>query len=142
LLRRLKEDVEPDLPRKKEYVLYAPLTQQQKDLSDAVARGGIRQYLINMKGGSREPSTRSVSVATSPEPEDDDEPRLSRRLKKKPRLSYKIEMNDDKFLDDLENGRIQPDLNTDDTAEEIGQNWAMKSASKCLYGISRAFRKS
>lgn len=34
LLRRLKSDVENNLPPKKEYVLYAPLTKSQVDLYD------------------------------------------------------------------------------------------------------------
>ncbi len=134
LLRRLKEDVEPDLPPKKEYVLYAPLTQQQKDLSDAVARGGIRQYLINMKGGVEESSTPSVSEPDSSKSENEEETRSSRRLKKKPRLSYKIELNDDKFIDDLENGRTQSEWKPEETAEEVGKDWAVRSASEWIIG--------
>ena len=46
LLRRLKVDVEFDLPPKKEYVLYAPLTEKQKSVYEAVLNRSLRQYLI------------------------------------------------------------------------------------------------
>lgn len=49
LLRRLKTDVESSLPKKKEYLLYAPLTQPQKDLYDAIIKRDIRDYLIKKK---------------------------------------------------------------------------------------------
>ncbi|KAJ1951727.1 putative ATPase, partial [Dispira parvispora] len=45
LLRRLKTDVEKDLPKKREYVVYAPLTHHQKGYYDAILNGSIRQYL-------------------------------------------------------------------------------------------------
>jgi ATP-dependent DNA helicase len=132
LLRRLKEDVEPDLPLKKEYVLYAPLTQQQKDLYEAVANRGIREFLINKKQGLDEASTASTSATATPEPESDpNEPRSSRRLKKKPRPSYNIEESDRKFMNDIENGRVQQPAPVEDTVEEVGRSWALKSASAC-----------
>ncbi|CAO3701422.1 unnamed protein product [Rhizopus stolonifer] len=46
LLRRLKTDVEHSLPKKKENLLYAPLTQPQKDLYDAIIKRDLREYLI------------------------------------------------------------------------------------------------
>jgi len=49
LLRRLKKDVETNLPPKKEYLLSAPLTAQQKDLYDAVVNKTIRSFLMDKK---------------------------------------------------------------------------------------------
>ncbi|CAO3658263.1 unnamed protein product [Rhizopus stolonifer] len=49
LLRRLKTDVEHSLPKKKEYLLYAPLTQNQKNLYDAIIKRDLRDYLIKRK---------------------------------------------------------------------------------------------
>ncbi|KAG2173585.1 hypothetical protein INT43_005003 [Umbelopsis isabellina] len=46
LLRRLKVDVEKSLPRKKEYLLYAPLTKPQKELYDAIIKRDLRKYLV------------------------------------------------------------------------------------------------
>jgi ATP-dependent DNA helicase len=45
LLRRIKTDVEYDLPKKREYILYAPLTPEQKELYLEIMRGSSRSYL-------------------------------------------------------------------------------------------------
>lgn len=45
LLRRIKTDVETALPKKREYILYAPLTAEQKDLYREILNGTGRQYL-------------------------------------------------------------------------------------------------
>ncbi|PWN44391.1 hypothetical protein IE81DRAFT_345625 [Ceraceosorus guamensis] len=50
LLRRTKDDVE-NLPPKKEYLLYAPLTAEQKQLYDAVTDRTIRRVLLERKTG-------------------------------------------------------------------------------------------
>ncbi|KAJ1928535.1 putative ATPase [Tieghemiomyces parasiticus] len=45
LLRRLKSDVEKDLPKKREYVIYAPLTHLQTSYYNAIRRGEIREFI-------------------------------------------------------------------------------------------------
>lgn len=45
LLRRVKADVEKLMPRKREYILYAPLTSMQRELYQAILDGTSRQYL-------------------------------------------------------------------------------------------------
>jgi ATP-dependent DNA helicase len=45
LLRRVKTDVESLLPKKREYVLYAPLTPMQRELYQAILDGTSRSYL-------------------------------------------------------------------------------------------------
>ena len=45
LLRRVKTDVETELPKKREYILYAPLTPPQKDLYREILEGNARKYL-------------------------------------------------------------------------------------------------
>ena len=45
LLRRVKADVESLMPRKREYVLFAPLTPMQRELYQAVLDGTSRSYL-------------------------------------------------------------------------------------------------
>ena len=47
LLRRVKADVETALPKKREYVLYAPLTQTQRELYQHILDGDCRAYLEN-----------------------------------------------------------------------------------------------
>jgi len=49
LLRRLKVDVERTLPPKKEYVLYAPLTERQREVYDAVVKGCLRGLLAGVR---------------------------------------------------------------------------------------------
>ena len=50
LLRRLKSDVEKDsIPPKKEYLIYAPLTEMQREIYDAIVDGGLRSYLMSGK---------------------------------------------------------------------------------------------
>ena len=45
LLRRVKTDVETMLPKKREYILYAPLTQAQREIYIKIKDGEIREYL-------------------------------------------------------------------------------------------------
>ncbi|KAL8807185.1 MAG: hypothetical protein Q9182_000867 [Xanthomendoza sp. 2 TL-2023] len=45
LLRRVKADVENHLPKKREYILYAPLTPLQKEIYRKIKDGEIRSYL-------------------------------------------------------------------------------------------------
>ncbi|RMD41265.1 hypothetical protein DV735_g3879, partial [Chaetothyriales sp. CBS 134920] len=45
LLRRVKTDVEASLPKKREYILYAPLTSEQKELYREILAGSSRAYL-------------------------------------------------------------------------------------------------
>ncbi|KAI9688067.1 MAG: hypothetical protein M1822_001572 [Bathelium mastoideum] len=47
LLRRVKADVEHSLPKKREYILYAPLSQPQRELYQAILEGNSRDYLEN-----------------------------------------------------------------------------------------------
>lgn len=45
LLRRVKADVEHSLPKKREYVLFAPLTSEQRELYHEILAGDSRAYL-------------------------------------------------------------------------------------------------
>ena len=67
LLRRVKADVETSLPKKREYVLYAPLTQTQRELYHEILEGNSRAYLENkvvetLSGTSTPHSVRSRSL--------------------------------------------------------------------------------
>ncbi|KKK20987.1 hypothetical protein ARAM_000623 [Aspergillus rambellii] len=77
LLRRVKTDVETSLPKKREYILYAPLTAEQKDLYREILNGTGRQYLEEkaterllaknekiLRSGSRKRSAESSGVST------------------------------------------------------------------------------
>ncbi len=67
LLRRVKADVETSLPKKREYVLYAPLTQTQRELYQEILEGNSRAYLENkvvetLSGTATPTSVRSLSL--------------------------------------------------------------------------------
>lgn len=51
LLRRVKSEVEQDLPPKKEYLLYAPLSHEQAEMYNQVINGTFRDWLIAYKAG-------------------------------------------------------------------------------------------
>ncbi|TXT06023.1 hypothetical protein VHUM_03496 [Vanrija humicola] len=99
LLRRLKVDVEKDLPPKKEYLLYAPLTAPQKDMYQAIVRRDIRNYLINKKTNG------AVKSVGEDEDSDDDIQILDdgpRPKRKNTAVDYHIQENDHVWLRDLE----------------------------------------
>ena len=65
LLRRVKNDVENNLPKKREYILYAPLTPAQKDLYRKIKDNDIRAYLEEQaieRIGSRLQDSRVSSI--------------------------------------------------------------------------------
>ena len=71
LLRRVKADVETSLPKKREYVLYAPLTQTQRELYHEILEGNSRAYLENkvvetLSGTATPNSVRSSSLKRKP----------------------------------------------------------------------------
>ncbi|KAF2089686.1 SWI/SNF chromatin remodeling complex component [Saccharata proteae CBS 121410] len=69
LLRRVKADVEKLMPKKREYVLYAPLTPLQRELYQAILDGTSRSYLedkaveaITTNSGLATPNRRVASL--------------------------------------------------------------------------------
>jgi ATP-dependent DNA helicase len=73
LLRRIKADVEHMLPKKREYVLYAPMTKQQTELYNIIGdkNADARKYLENkvverLAGTNTAPTSRKSSRKSSP----------------------------------------------------------------------------
>jgi ATP-dependent DNA helicase len=62
LLRRVKTDVESSLPRKREYILYAPLTTEQKELYREILSGTSRDYLEGKAVERIEAKSRTASL--------------------------------------------------------------------------------
>ncbi|GAA5982140.1 hypothetical protein JCM10908_004756 [Rhodotorula pacifica] len=62
LLRRCKKDVIKDLPLKKEYVLTAPLTARQKEMTEAAVKGDLRDFL----SGNASAETKEASPSKRP----------------------------------------------------------------------------
>jgi ATP-dependent DNA helicase len=97
LLRRIKTDVEHLLPKKREYVLYAPMTQEQTDLYNVINDKSIdtRQYLEDrvverLTGATNTPAvSRKVSPTTvaskTEDPDSEDIPLSKLAIKKRGR---------------------------------------------------------
>jgi len=72
LLRRIKADVEHMLPKKREYVLYAPMTKQQTELYNIISdkKADARKYLENkvVERLTRETNTATTSRKSSQKP--------------------------------------------------------------------------
>ncbi|KAH9051384.1 SNF2-family ATP dependent chromatin remodeling factor snf21 [Lactarius deliciosus] len=81
LLRRLKVDVERSLPPKKEYVLYAPLTERQREVYDAVVKGCLRGMLAGVRSGQDEREREHQRIAREIE-EDEKLGRVGTRTRK------------------------------------------------------------
>ncbi|KAJ5682468.1 hypothetical protein N7462_005633 [Penicillium macrosclerotiorum] len=83
LLRRVKTDVETSLPKKREYILYAPLTAEQKELYREILNGTGRQYLESKaleRLTSKNPTpTRSQSLKRRRESDESETPNKSQR---------------------------------------------------------------
>ena len=153
LLRRVKADVETALPKKREYILYAPLTAEQKDLYREILNGSGRQYLegkalerltggnkklsqpANLKrkadGGDSPVSNKSLKSSSTSTPASETS---STRRRRKPQ-TYK-ELTDREFnakLRRIEQG-IEEDLDipspSDTEQEEMEQARTIKLASK------------
>ncbi|KAK9759986.1 putative ATPase, partial [Basidiobolus ranarum] len=91
LLRRLKSDVDLDIPKKREYVLYAPMTAKQKEYYDAILSKQIHGFLKKRMGITEETASESNQY----------EDRSRRRSTKKD-TSY-AEVSDTEYFDEIEN---------------------------------------
>jgi ATP-dependent DNA helicase len=159
LLRRVKTDVESSLPKKREYILYAPLTSEQKDLYREILSGTSRSYLEGKAVERIEARSRTTSLkrkannsgrstpAKSVKPSRDSTPTSAtsttgstRRGRKAARTSYK-DISDREFnskLRRLENGEDDSSDVDDgetipissDEQEEISRAQNLKAAKK------------
>ena len=126
LLRRIKREVEKSLPAKKEYLLSAPLTVQQKKLYDAVLQRQIRDFLLARKDLLPESSDKAhmsldeEDISSSPGKKSPGKKTSNKKRKiqpphelngllksspsaKRARPSY-AEVTDDDFLESLDDG--------------------------------------
>lgn len=160
LLRRVKTDVESSLPKKREYILYAPLTPEQKDLYREILLGTSRSYLeekaverIEAKSrasslkrkandSGRSTPAKSLKASRASTPASSTSTATTRRGRKASRLSYK-DVTDREFnakLRRLENGDEELDSDSENQstpqdppsseAEEIQRAQTLKLAKK------------
>lgn len=121
MLRRLKTDVEKNLPPKKEYLLFAPLTVEQKTLYDATVNRELHSFLIKQELGfdGVVPATKEV----------DDTPEGQRRTRHKgvrvPGKEYS-ELGDREYFESLgESKQEGPTM----SSEEAGRAHLQAQAS-------------
>jgi ATP-dependent DNA helicase len=122
LLRRLKVDVEHSLPPKKEYVLYAPLSERQREVYDAVLAGVLRTYLINGKQGG---DTKAAQAKQEVE---------GRRLRKRGRVSYRVDGDDDEWFGRLEEDELDAQVAHEEQLD-IGRQFQYKHTGMRPFGI-------
>lgn len=156
LLRRIKTDVETALPKKREYILYAPLTPEQKDLYREIINGSARQYLedkaaerIETRNGNGS-TLRAESLKRKPGPSESVTPNKSLKSSRastpasatssnnrtrRSRQSYK-DISDREFnakLRKLENGieedEVEESVPSEGEQEEIERAKTIKLAS-------------
>jgi len=120
LLRRLKVDVEHSLPPKKEYVLYAPLSERQRGVYDAVLAGVLRGYLINGKQNENAKEDQAKRLDKG------------RQMRKRRKVSYKVDGDDDEWFDRLEDGEIAPQPGLEEELD-AGRQFHYKNTSKSLF---------
>lgn len=123
LLRRIKADVESSLPPKREYVLYASLSQTQKDLYGKLLDHDARSWLIDrLVGGSKKRKFLQVGQDSPNKRSKSPGPR-----KRKPQISYR-ELDDDEYFEKLELGEEK-----EEAVPEISQHeQKLLDASKFL----------
>ncbi|KAI9031640.1 SNF2 family N-terminal domain-containing protein [Phycomyces nitens] len=135
LLRRLKTDVERSLPKKKEYLLYAPLTQPQKDLYDAILKRDLREYLIKRKTNTHEePEPEPKQVDNKSEEATQRTKRHSDRVSKT--TNYK-EQSDHAFFTQQSKGLDgpEPESITSESILQAGKKHEMAIATKQVNGM-------
>lgn len=131
LLRRLKVDVEQNLPPKKEYVLYAPLTEQQKAVYEAVVNGSLRKFLINSK------QRLQIDEASEQQKKSERQKMLTdgRQLRKRgKKRNYDVDGNDEEYFRRAEAEEIDPPAqwinSKDDVTNSAGREHIRKTAGK------------
>jgi len=130
LLRRVKADVELTLPKKREYLLYAPLTMQQRELYRKVQNKEIRQHLeekaIERMGGQVHNLTvgnlkRKADSGTSTPNKSVKSSRSSTPASSRPTRSGRkdyAEVSDTQYFKDMENEASEPTPQSSDNDEE------------------------
>ena len=146
-----------NLPPKKEYVLYAPLSVRQREAYDRVLDGGLRKWLIQGGTGSvevvgddeatEEEDKNDEVVSVEAEIEEDEEReisgsrRASKRFIKGGRKRYEVDGDDDEYFEKLEHGDFnERGLKVTKTKEQeeaeearLGREFQLRTKGKLLF---------
>jgi ATP-dependent DNA helicase len=112
--------VEHSLPKKKEYLLYAPLTQPQKNLYDAIIKRDLRDYLIKRK--TVNPEEENVREPEAEDTNKEDERRAHKAI------SYK-EKSDRQYFKELENEPVESEVDHKAVAKRAEMAEAVKQVN-------------
>lgn len=144
LLRRLKADVEANLPPKKEYVLYAPLSQRQHEVYDAIVQGGLRALLLQERGAKGRERVAEEEKPDLSSGDKDEKVATRTRSKKRGRPAkkekrYDVDGDDDEYFEKLESGELEAmeERKRLEKAQQLGQDWQYKTQREHLAALSR-----
>ncbi|KAF2860481.1 hypothetical protein K470DRAFT_217030 [Piedraia hortae CBS 480.64] len=128
LLRRVKSDVETSLPKKREYVLYAPLVPAQRELYESLLNGTSREYLedklIECMGGKK----RKASALITPGPSGASTPTDQRGKRSVKRRKYE-EISDETYFQRLEDSS-HTDSNEDTIPPSVTKQQKFEALAK------------
>ncbi|TFY65079.1 hypothetical protein EVJ58_g2214 [Rhodofomes roseus] len=137
LLRRLKVDVEANLPPKKEYVLYAPLSERQREVYDAIASGSLRALLVK-EANENQGRAESDEEEETPLQAQAKAKKGRAGLRRTKRKSYAVDGNDDEYFRRLEAGEIE-DIRrreSEKSHEELAREYHRKAILSKVNGMS------
>ena len=132
LLRRVKNDVETNLPKKREYILYAPMTAEQREIYKKIQTDDIRAYLeekaieriggqvsnLNVKSLKRKADSGTTTPNKSNKSSRSSTPASSIRPRGRKRKDYK-EVSDREYFKQIEaSGSSNPSSEDSSEAEE------------------------
>ena len=158
----MKVDVETNLPPKKEYVLYAPLSVRQREAYDRVLDGGLRKWLIQGGTGgvevvgddeaievddnNDELEAVDAEIEEDVKRQDSGSRRASKRYIKGGKKSYAVDGDDDEYFEELERGgfneRGLKEVKVTKTKEEeeaeearLGREFQVRTKGKLLFSV-------
>ncbi|KAI6018221.1 SNF2 family DNA-dependent ATPase [Pisolithus microcarpus] len=130
LLRRLKADVlGKSLPPKKEYVIYCPLSVEQRGLYDAIVEGSLRNLLLS-RGGSENAKAKKIQV-------DVDAPRKLRANRKSEVGRYDVDgSDDDEYFENLDTGGVEQSSEPQNAKEDLAELGRQHRLRQSMKGIN------
>ena len=153
LLRRVKDDVETNLPKKREYILYAPLTATQKEIYQRIKGNDIRSYLeekalerlgsklensrvSSVKGTKRKAGSGASTPNKSSKSSRDSTPASSLRSGRRgrPRKGYE-EVSDRHFFQQLEDESESESVDSEEEAEKQTEETLAQASKSSLRGV-------
>jgi ATP-dependent DNA helicase len=137
LLRRVKADVEAGLPPKKEYVLYTPLSDVQREAYEAVLKGSMRAFLLAKEEVDAQKGVGKFGKGPGEEI-DLNAPRKTRSKGSKggKKVTYNVDEDDETYFQKLEAGEIEDyrEVRKEKTvhAKDLGNEYLRKLSGRSI----------